>query len=191
MSSAKKLTAADVRKVVEGEVESDTPDAVLAVFQAHDGKPFTRRLLAKLPGGESEWHIHQIAGMTSVQNKAYGREGAKDGISLLIAYALKNITVDAKFLVERNAAYFAARVERNAWRAEMLAPKNAHKVVAMADVLNEVNAAKEKLRAAIALLETYTAHDGPFYADRYEFLTRVCGADLNVVKRALDGEKLR
>lgn len=107
------ITAADIQAKLEQEWESDRPDVVLDVLRRHEGKQLTKRLLAKLPGGEAEWFIRHVAGMTCLEDRAYtfNREG-NAGISLLMAYRTTNVEIDTKFIVEYNTGYFSARVAR-------------------------------------------------------------------------------
>ncbi len=64
-----RFTAAIVRELVLSRLESEEPDAILAIFRADNGKPFTKRILAKLLGGEARWRIEQIANMTHVAER--------------------------------------------------------------------------------------------------------------------------
>lgn len=168
-----KFTAVIVRDLVKSRVESDEPDAVLKVFQQDAGKPFTKRILAKLPGGEARWSIHQIASMTSIQDRTYRDGRGERGFSFLVAYQLKNITIDPAVLVKQNTGYFEARERRNAERQELI--KDEQLCGKMAEAMTAYNEAKAKLEEAMAALESLTEHGAPFAADRYE-IEKLCGA---------------
>ncbi len=108
-------TAESVRAHLEAQLEDDAlPDAVLEVFRREAGKPFTKRILAKLPGGEAAW-------MTNLVTESYIRSRGDEGHSFLVAYALKNIAIDPAFLEESNARHYSARIARNARRREAMA----------------------------------------------------------------------
>jgi hypothetical protein len=168
------FTADDVRARLLAERESDEPDAVLAVLKAHDGKPLTKRLLAKLPGGDARWLIRQVAGMTVLEDRDYLHSQGKRGIHLLMAYQLTGVTIDAAWVEEHNAGYFAARRERNAKRAACAA--DAALCQRMADTLNAYARAKAALDAAKQALDGLTEYGEPFSPDQYGW-QRLCGAD--------------
>jgi hypothetical protein len=167
-------TVKSVRAFAESQRESDEPDAILEILKAHDGKPLTKRLLAKLPGGEERWFLHHTAGMmTHLEEREYLRSEGSRGMHLLLARETKNVTVSATWIEEQNPAYFAGRRERNASRDKI---SNIHvSAIAqlMADRLNEYEEAKAKLDEAKANLDKLT--DGPFAADRYDW-EKLCGA---------------
>lgn len=167
------FTADDVRAKLTAERESDEPDAVLAVLKAHDGKQLTKRLLAKLPGGEARWLIRQVASMTSLEDRDYLRSQGNRGIHLLVAYRLTGVVIDAAWVAEHNPAYFGARVERNARRAACA--ENQAICQRMADVLNAYARAKAALEDAGQALDGLTQHGEPFSPDQYDW-QRLCGA---------------
>jgi hypothetical protein len=167
------FTADDVRAKLVADRESDEPDAILAVLKAHDGKQLTKRLLAKLPGGEARWLIRQVAGMTKLEDRHYLHSGGGRGISLLVAYQLTSVVIDAAWVEEHNAAYFAARVERNAMRAVCVC--NPAICQRMADTLTAYAAAKAALDDARQALDGLTEYGQPFSPDQYDW-QRLCGA---------------
>jgi len=144
---------------------SELPDGVLEVFRREHGKQLTKRILAKLPGGDATWRISQIANMTSLETWDYTRSQGRQGIHLLVAYATKNVAIDAAFLELRNPAYYGARRERNAERTAVLANEGALKD--LADRINAVREAREKLAAAEASLAELSCHGKAFGADQY------------------------
>src|ERR1700674_1424383 len=106
-------TLQTVRDFVLSQRESDEPDAILAILATQDGKQLTKRILAKLPGGEERWRLSQFATMTHLETRDYSRSGGNAGIHLLIAYEIKNVTINAAWVEEHNPAYFAGRRARN------------------------------------------------------------------------------
>jgi hypothetical protein len=165
---ATQITAGQIRDIVAGEWESSTPDEVLEVFRQNEGKPFSKRILAKLPGGEERWIIRHIASMTNLEEKSYSRTGGNSGISLLVSYDAGRNMIDAADLEKRNPAYFSARKARNAKRLE--ASNDATLCQAMADAVNAVRAAREALAKAEEAMINLTAYDdGAFYPDRGTF----------------------
>ena len=166
-------TIKTVRDFVLSHRESDEPDEVLAVLRANDGKPLTKRLLAKLPGGEARWSISQFATMTHLETHDYRRSGGNTGIHLLMAYEVKNVTIDTGWVEERNPGYFAGRRARNALRDA--AADDPGLLQAMADTLNSYEAAKAKLDEAAKQLDAFTGYGQPFSADSYDW-ERLCGA---------------
>ena len=171
--AATHFTAATVRDFLLAHKESEEPEAVLAVLNAHDGKPLTKRLLAKLPGGEERWLIRQVANMTSLEDRDYLRSQGNAGFHFLMAYQLTNVRVDATWVEEHNAAYFGARRKRNEWR-DAAQTSEGH-CRAMASALAGYAAAKAQLDAAKAALDDLTEHGSPFSPDQYDW-ERLCGA---------------
>ena len=164
-------TIKTVRDFLLSQRESDEPDEVLAVLKVHDGKQLTKRLLAKLPGGEERWRLSQFATMTHLETRDYGRSGGNTGIHLLLAYALKNVMIDAAWIEEHNPAYFKGRRERNAQRDRAAAGGSV--LALMVDRLNGYASAKVKLDEAKKQLDALT--DTSFAADSYDW-ERLCGA---------------
>ena len=169
----KTFTIDDVRAKLATERESDEPDAVLAVLKAHDGKQLTKRLLAKLPGGEARWLIRQVASMTCLDDRDYLHSQGSKGIHLLVAYQLTRVVIDASWVEEHNAGYFGARRERNRLREAAAASPEACQH--FADTLTAYARAKESLDAAKADLDRLTDHGSPFSPDQYDW-QRLCGA---------------
>jgi len=182
-----RFTAAIVRELVLSRLESEEPDAILAIFRAQDGKPFTKRILAKLPGGEARWHIDTIANMTHVSerevqareplveeaHRAVGRRPLERmRTRLLVAHRVSGITIDAEALFKLNASYFEGRIARNAKRRaaatdEALCGK-------LADALNRYVAARAECDAAERTIRSFIGYGEPFSPDDYE-IERDCG----------------
>jgi hypothetical protein len=158
-----RITAEDVKKTLDSSRESDEPDAILAVLKAEAGKQLTKRLLAKLPGGDARWLIRQVAGMTYLEDRDYLHSSGNHGLSFLVAYALKSITIDPAFVEARNPSYFGARVERNAKRAR--ATDSQALCERMASAINAVRRARAELEAAEAEMEKLTRYGAEFSAD--------------------------
>jgi hypothetical protein len=169
-----KVTVETVRSILTTRMESEVVDEILAILKTMDGKPLTKRILPKLPGDEERWCITQSAGMTSLEEKSYRRTSGNTGVSLLMAYATANVVIDAKFVEERNPAWFEGRRERNAERRRAL---EMPAVLALAEsLLNDVIRARAALAAAEARLSALTSYKEPLSADRYawEELTKSC-----------------
>jgi hypothetical protein len=166
------FTAADVRAKL-AERESDEPDTVLEILKEHDGKPLTKRLLAKLPGGADRWLIRQIANMTSLEDRAYLHSQGNRGIHLLVAYQTTSVRIDAAWVEEHNAGYFKGRRERNALRET--SGKNLPLCLDMAKALTAFAQAKSLLDEAKRQLEVLTEHGAAFSPDQYDW-QRLCGA---------------
>ena len=163
-------TIQSVRTFLQTQRESDEPDEVLAILKQHDGKQLTKRLLAKLPGGEERWKLSQFATVTRLETRDYARSGGNTGIYLLMAYATTNVTIDAAWIEENNPAYFKGRRERNTQRDEVVTQSGWLRL--MADALNDHEAAKAKLEEAKKHLDAFTEKN--FSADRYDW-ERLCG----------------
>lgn len=172
-SSMPPFTTETVVALLRAHRESDEPDAVLAVLKEHDGKPLTKRLLSKLPGGEARWLIRQVAGMTSLEDRDYLHSQGNRGVHLLMAYQLTSVRIEAAWVEEHNAGYFAARRSRNSMRDA--AAKDTQLCAGMAEALNAYAAAKAQLDRAKENLDGLTEHGASFSPDQYEW-ERLCGA---------------
>ena len=166
-------TLQTVHVFVQSQRESDEPDAILAILATQDGKQLTKRILAKLPGGEERWRLSQFATMTHLETRDYGRTGGNAGIHLLIAYQTTNVTINAAKIEEKNPSYFAGRRARNELRDA--ASDNESALRFMALTLNEYELAKARLDAAKARLDGLTGYGLPFSPDSYDW-ERICGA---------------
>ena len=173
LSYSTAITASDVQATLQAHRESEEPEVVLAVLRAEDGKPLTKRLLPKLPGGEERWLIRQVAGMTCLEDRDYLHSQGKEGFHFLLAYQLKNVKIDAAWVEEHNAAYFGARRARNERRDA--AARDPALCAGMADAMNAYAAAKVALTDAKARLDEFTDLDAEFAPDRYDW-ERLCGA---------------
>lgn len=166
-------TVSSVLAFLESQLESNEPDAVLAVLVERNGKPLTKRLLAKLPGGEAEWRLSQTAGMFHLETRNYGRSDGNTGIHLLIAYQITNVMIDAAWIEEHNPAYFEGRRNRNALRDATMGDPVL--LQSMADALNSYEAAKAKLDEAAVRLEALTGYGKAFSPDSCDW-EKICGA---------------
>ena len=155
-----------VRSIIESSIEPLSPQAdILAFLFVHDGKRLDKRLLAKLNEAVPGHNIrtHQIASMTSLHWGNYGRAevhqvGEDRGGSLLIAYRLTDVRIDAAWVEEHNAAYFSAAVARNEKRAAALA--NPQAIDDLERTLATFIEAKAKLNKAFE-------YGAPFATDGY------------------------
>lgn len=163
----KEITVEKVRNVLESNLESDEPDAILEILRKYEGKQLTKRILPHLPGGAERWYIRNCAGMTSLEDREYLRHNGGRGISLLVAHQTINVTIDTAKIIALNTAYFTARVERNSKRREAL--KSGGLCGLMSDLLNEVAAAQAKLDKAKAELTKVTGYGEMMSPDQYEW----------------------
>lgn len=166
-------TIQTIRAFVESQRESDEPDAVLAILKALDGKPLTKRILDKLPGGEERWRLSQFAAMTHLETRDYGRSGGHQGIHLLMAHKTTCVMIDAAWVEDQNPAYFKGRRERNDLRNKVLSSPAL--LESMAYVLNRYADAKAKLDEAKETLDALTGYGLPFSPDSYDW-ERLWGA---------------
>jgi hypothetical protein len=175
-----KITTEQVRAFVASKQESDLPDEVLKVFKAQAGKPFSKRILDKLPGGAERWTITQVTNMTNLEEYDRRSRGNR-GISLLVAYAVKNIVIDPVFLEEKNPGYFSARRERNRKRVEVM--NDIVKIRDMAATMNQVIDAHKALEAALVGLDNLISYGKDFSPDQYDWEKIVEG------KMTIEGRK--
>jgi hypothetical protein len=166
-------TIATVLAFLKAQRESDEPDAILEILKQHDGKPLTKRLLPKLPGGEERWRIIQHATMTHLETRDYGRTGGNTGIHLLMAYQTTSVVIDAAWVEEHNPAYFKGRRERNEKRDRAMS--DSALLQSMAHRLNSYATAKARLDEVKVKLDELTSYEAPFSPDSYEW-ERMCGA---------------
>jgi hypothetical protein len=158
----KTFTEAEVAKMLADRREPDVPMDVLRVLKENDGKPLTKRLLVKLPGGEASWYINHIASMTQLRTTdLYERSRGVNGYSFLLAYQTKNVVIDAAWVVEHNPAYFGAREDRNSARDRI----KASDIRELTETLNGVARARKELATAEGRLEALTRYGAKFYAD--------------------------
>jgi hypothetical protein len=160
-----KITEETIKRVLEVSLESEEPDAILAILKEHEGKPLTKRILGKLPGGEESWRLTHAYGMTHLETWTYCRTSGKDGFHFLLAHAEKNVVLDTQFFVERNPSYFEGRIERNRERRNALGRPMA--CDRLADRMNAVQAARRALQKAEEEMETVV--QAGFTADRYDW----------------------
>lgn len=169
-------TANTVADLIQEHWESDLPDAVLEALRPLDGKPVTKRLLDKLPGGKDVWILERAYGMTQIKNRVYSQSqgSAKGGISLLLAHREDAFPLDVNKVEKENPAYFSGRRERN--HARMEARNNRELLQQMADVMNDAERAQAALANARKCFEALAGYGEPFSPDRYD-LERACGLD--------------
>jgi hypothetical protein len=180
MSTAKKITpitenvtTEEIRGIIKSRIESDLPDVVLEILKADDGKQLTKRILTKLPGGEETWRITHVATMTHLETWEYCRSQGVRGIHLLLAYETKNLRINAKWIEERNPAYFEARRERNEKRRAALA--NLPALEAVAGMVNATREARVQLAEIEGALSEFTEYGALFEPESQEIsdLTKI------------------
>lgn len=163
-----------VSELVFDNWESDLPDKVLAALRPLDGKPVTKRILDKLPGGKHEWILERAYGMTHIKNKAYvdSHGSQKGGVSLILDWREDAFALNVNFVEEKNPAYFSARRERN--HARMEVRNNKQLLDEMAAIMNRIESAKAEFEAAKAEFKSLADYGEPFHQDYFE-LERACG----------------
>jgi hypothetical protein len=162
-----------VSELIQDRWESEEPDRVIQALTPLNGKPCTKRILDKLPGGSERWRLRREYGMTHLVTLDYLRSGGNTGISLLLAHTeAADFPIDTRDIEQRNPAYFDARRKRN--HARMEARNTRETLQGVADAMNRVQRAKAELLAAIEQLETWTDYGQPAEQDKYE-IQRACG----------------
>ncbi len=159
-------TEAQIRALVESQIESDEPDRILEVFRKNEGKALTVRLLPQLPGGSERWQIARSAGMTQLVERTYYRTSGNEGYCFYLSYDTTHVVISAKELTERNSCHFAARIERNNKRRASLADNGA--IQALAFHVDQARAARKALEYAEKMIECRTGHGETFSPDSYE-----------------------
>lgn len=171
-----KHTRDSVSELIFANWESDLPDRVLEALRPLDGKPITTRILAKMPAlPESDgWRLRREYGMTHLQTLSYLRSDfrAKHAISLLLAHSEASVPLDCTYVVERNTAYFEARVRRNHARMEARNDRELLDVTAV--VMNEIEIAIDRLHRVAEHFTKLTEYGTVLDPDRYT-LARACG----------------
>lgn len=112
-----------ITQIIDNRIEpTEIQNQILTWMKINDGKLFTQKSIAKLriETGDESIDKRISAGMTSIEWGNYSRSRGECGGSLLIAYAVTSVRIDAKFVEERNQGYFAAAVERNKLRMGIL-----------------------------------------------------------------------
>jgi hypothetical protein len=159
-----KIEASDIRNLVEQSIESSEPQGkILEYLKARDGKTLTRRDEPKLRefcGDSSIRFYHSARNLCYLEWGGYERSGGHEGGALFLAYTDGAPKIDAKFVEERNAAYFSAARERNEARKSVLA-QGAFAFEDCAGAINALQEARERLARLFAF------GDGPLAADRY------------------------
>jgi hypothetical protein len=160
-----------VAEIISANMEPLEPQtAIVAFLLDNNGKRIDKRLITRLNEAVPGWHIrmHQIAGMTNLEWAGYGNRGSyrdkdnnirtdeRDGGSMLVAYALKNLTVDLHFIQRHNVAYFGAAMERNKKREAALADTEG--IARLEATIQTFLLAREALRKAFE-------YGGPFATD--------------------------
>jgi hypothetical protein len=114
-------------------------------------------------------------GWTTIKNRAYAtsKGDSPDGLDLMLARSKASVPLDAAWVEQENARYFAGRRERNAQRAQAMANKAV--LAQLADVMNEIEQLKRQLACATEQFNTFTEpSDAPCHVERYA-LQRACG----------------
>lgn len=126
---------------------TERPKAVVDYFTKNNGKRVTAATIAKMSEELGfEIKITTAANMTSLRFK----NGDRDA-DMLIAYALKNVTMDADFIVKFNTAYLSAADSRNAKRSEAMSNQAA--IDELAAAVEAFKAAEARLKAAFVPFE--------------------------------------
>lgn len=165
-------TRQSVSNLIQEQVESDLPDKILEALRPFDGKPVTKRLLDKLPGGRAEWRLRRDYGMTHIETIDYWRSRGNKGFSFLLGYSEDAFPLNLLFMEERNPAYFDGRRARNHSRMEVV--NNKKLLDEMATAMNCVVEAKAALKDATEKFNKLAGYGEPFHAD-WLLLEKACG----------------
>lgn len=161
------IKISQVKAVLESQMESDEPDAILEILKKQEGKQITKRTLALLPGGAERWFIRDNIGMLHLEDREYRCHNGGKGISLLIAHHTKNVMIDTAKIVERNTAYFKGRIERNAKRRAALADGSL--LGRFADAMTLVLDAVQQLEEETKNLQMFIGYGARMSPDQYEW----------------------
>ena len=101
-----------------------TPNAIVDLLRQFDHRPLTVTHQKRLQESVDETCIiRRQYGMTHIEWGKYGHYAENDlpsNGSLLVAHSEKNVVIDVDWIIQNNAAYFEARVERNNQRKAVL-----------------------------------------------------------------------
>ncbi len=150
-------TGEDVAKLLRDNMESAEPQStILAYFRRNHGKTLTVRDEAKLrqETGNDSIRIVKSHGTTDIR-WGEARPGMPDSMQFMTAaYAVKNVVMDADFLVQNNERHYGAAVARNAKReAALVDPAILEEAAMLAEV---ITSARRRLKDLL---------DGPLSSD--------------------------
>lgn len=165
-------TANSLCALIQSRWESDLPEKVMDVLRQFDGKNITTRLLDKMPEGKQNWYLIRHYGWTSLGNNAYRQGDYKNGMEIMLARSEASVPLDCAWVEKENAAYYSARKSRN--HARMEAMNSLDELEAVAQAMNECEAAREALLNANARLKELTKYGSKFSPDEYE-IEKACG----------------
>lgn len=166
-----KHTVATVRQVIKSRIESNEPDLFLEALKPMAGKPITIRLCDKMPGGSDRWRLRRQYGMTHLETRGYPGD-YKNEYSLLLFHSEQAEPLGTpEEIAERNACYYAGRVERNRKRAQAM--QSDESCERLANCLNAYTKALTDLEAASTEYKALSDYYGPFNPEEYEFLRMV------------------
>lgn len=155
------VTAESLRAtLIAGREDTTIPRALLAFFQANEGKTLTARMLPKLAAIAPDARIVKAYGMTNVQWGGYGRTQGNQGGSFLIAHTEAAPTIDPVRIEDMNRGYLSAADERNEARRRTLDTQG-HVFQQAADAINA-------LRNAQATIDNLIDYGGDLYEMRSE-----------------------
>ena len=174
MSTQTVHTLDSLRALIQSQMESTEPDAVLDALRPMNGKMLTTRVCEKMLGGKDHWRLDRNYGMTHLQTDNYWRTHGNEGISLLLGHTETSFPIDVDDIEKRNPAYFSGRRQRNDARVELLSGTRDQHVRGLVAVLNSIATAQTLLANATAAFETFTEYDKPFSYDKYA-LERLVG----------------
>jgi hypothetical protein len=102
--------------------DSHVPDTILAALKEWDGKKIntTHVNILRERLGDDTIRLDKQHGMTNLEWGGYSRSGGNEGGSLLIAYSVTHVTINAAWVEEKNGPYFKGLQERNRCRRDMM-----------------------------------------------------------------------
>lgn len=143
------VKAEDIRKLVESAIEPSEPvETIMRVLSEYDGKKWSDEILDKIRQ-EVRCNISVVSDIDMFHIR--WDDGTESGSGLLlIAYQSKRrLVIDPEWIKDANEAYFAARIERNKTRNNLLAGDNAI-FDKMAAAINEYNIAASTLESMLS-----------------------------------------
>lgn len=141
-----------IRDLIQME-PTEPQNSILAELKKLDGKLLTARTIdaLKKATGDASIRLDKSYTMTHIEWGDYRISGGRRGGALLVSHDIKNVRIDAAYIEEHNIAYFAALVERNRERANLLAAGDT--LDKLEGAINAYNAAREELNTLLDSLE--------------------------------------
>lgn len=164
-----KITIETVVAMLNARIESEEPEQILEVFKKEAGKPLSKRILAKLPGGEDRWILGERYGSKELYDRAHLRSGGNEGFCYTLSPGFRHTTglkVDPVALEERNPTYFSGRRNRNAKIRAMVNDRQA--LALLAQRMQHAVDAREVYTEALSRVQVLIGYDTNADPIRYD-----------------------